>query len=206
MSIGQHQNLGIRIFFTKHITPAEIHMFLPKGIDTSPGRPNSGFIRIINQNQSGNVAAQHPNVFDRQRGTERSNRIFNTVLMEGQQIEITFDDVNAFRCAAFVFCQIQSIQRPTLAVNRRFRRIEIFGQRIIHHPPTKANNSLVYINNRECNTIPKTIIITPSALFGQNQSASFNFCKRYPAFGKKIDNIIPPRRRISETKAFNDFR
>ena len=48
----QHQDMGICIFFPKHILPSEIYMLLPEGVDTPLGGPNPGIIRIINQNHA----------------------------------------------------------------------------------------------------------------------------------------------------------
>ena len=157
--------MGVCFFFTEYIAPAEIHMLLPKGVDTAQCRSNPGFIGVINQDHARNVSAQHAHMIRRQCRSQSCNRIFNAVLVKHQQIKVSFNDIDRLSFPAFVLWKVKPIQRAAFVINRSFRGIKIFGQGIIHYPAPESDHCLININYGEYDTIPKTVIITASVLF-----------------------------------------
>jgi len=65
----------------------------------------------------------------------------------------------------------------TLVINRRFRRIQIFGQRIIEDSSAKTDNTPMDILDRKQESIPETVIV-PAPLPALDQSNLFRCSQR----------------------------
>ena len=107
----QHQNTGIDEFPRKNLDAAVC------GLD-------AGVIRIKNQNRTAclaDISPQHTDMMICQGCPQRADRISDAVLIQRDNIEITFNNINQFCGSAMCLGNIQAVQRMALTVNFGFR-------------------------------------------------------------------------------------
>ena len=69
--------------------------------------------------------------------------------MEGQQVEVAFNDKDHTGGPGFISGTVNAVKRAAFAIYRGFRRVKIFRQGVIQYATAEADNLPIHIKYRE---------------------------------------------------------
>jgi hypothetical protein len=104
-----------------------------------------------------------------QRCSQGCHRVLDTELMHGKQVKIAFNDVNRLCFPAFLTGPVKPIKGSALAVNRCFRAVQVFGQRIVHYTAAKSHRLILSVENGKDDPVAKPVVVSLTFFAGNNQ-------------------------------------
>ena len=75
-----------------------------------------------------------------ERRAEGGHGILHTELMAGERIEVTFNDDEVAELPTRLLRPVQTEEHVAFAVERRLGRVQILGQRVVHHPAAECDH------------------------------------------------------------------
>jgi hypothetical protein len=131
--------------------------------------------------------------------------MFQTVLLEGQQIKIPFGDDHTILLRGITLGHREAVENFSFMIDTRLWRIKILGLSFSNHPSTEPDDPLMEVKNRKEDPSSKSIIPT-FLLFRKDQT-------QFPCQFEgdllpleMLDQAIPTVGRISQPVFRNDFR
>jgi hypothetical protein len=144
--------------------------------------------------------------------------MFQTALVESQQIKITLGDHHTIFLCGIPFGHGEAVEDLSFMIDTRLWRIKILGVSFSNHPSTEPDDPLVKVKNREEDSSSKSIIPTrrvESPTFSRRRVAGFALRKdqtQLPCqfegnllLQEMADQIIPAVGRISQPVFRDDF-
>ena len=105
-----------------------------------------------------------------QGGSQGGYGILEAELVHGKQVKIPFNDIHRLSFPAFLTGPVHPVQGPALVVYRRFRTVQVFGQRIIHHAAAKSYCLVLTVENGKDDPVSKPIVVSLPFLAGNDQT------------------------------------
>ncbi len=139
-----------------------------------------------------------------QRGAQRCYGVPNAVLVAGDRIKVPFDNNEVSLLAAVVLCHVQSVQHVTLAVQRGFRGVQIFGQGVVHHPAAEGDHLAGHIADRENDPAAEPVVISFSLAPLDHQPGPFHLSWRIVALFQVLQQAVPFRPHVTERELLDD--
>jgi len=142
----------------------------------------------------------------RTRRSQRGHRIFDAMLMQHNDVHITFHHQHATLVANRRARLRQAIELAPFFKNRRLGRIQIFGLTLAHHATAKTNYLIALIDDRKHHPIAKAIIFALGFFFFDHQTR-FDQLRIPVVIRKDLFQRLPviPARGITETKTRGDL-
>ena len=134
-----------------------------------------GVVIVIAEHQLLGETGEKPGLLHRQRRAHGGHGVVKARLVQCHNIQVPLTENHIGTLG--LFCQVQSIQNPAFAVNRRLRGVHIFGFGFVQHPAAKSHHVAAGIHHRQHEPVPEFVI--EAAVFILNHQArlqQLRFC------------------------------
>ena len=158
VAFGQHEN-------------ARVEQPLLKDNHTALRCFYAGLVGIVNQDGPSALPdkpLQNAHVIGRQRRAEGGHRVGDGKLVHGQQIKIALDHVHGLGGAALPARPVQPVKGSAFMVYRRLGTVEVFGQRVVHHPAAEPDRLVLDVENGEHDPVAESVVVTVALFAGHD--------------------------------------
>ena len=197
----------IRILTGGQVKDPQLQLALKRELlhlaDRSIGRTNASAISIKIEHDALAVAdaTQLGDLLTAEGRTERGHRIGDSRSVEGNDIEIPFDNHGAVILSDGIGRLIKAKEVFPLLKQLRFWRVEIFRLAAIEAATAKTDDAPLTVVNGHDDAVPKTVIEPIASLTGHDQSSSFEQVRSQPLhLLQMLQQAIPLIRGITQFK------
>ena len=186
-TVGEGGNARVKAVVTKQFNRAE-------------GCPNTGWIRIKEENHTGDKPLDHGHMCLGQRGPQRGHNLTDAGLMRRNRIEIAFDDNQAAFARGRRPGAIESEQDTSFTVEERIRRVQVFRKTLVQDASPESHHVSLKIPNGEDYAAAETIIVPTAVttLHDETDIKQFLNGPSLPSHGTQ--HVFPSRKGIPESK------
>jgi hypothetical protein len=144
--------------------------------------------------------------------------MLQTVLLEGQQIKITFDDDHTILLRDITLGHREAVENLSFMIDTGLWRVKILGLSFSNHPSTESDDPLMEVENRKEDPASKSIVPTrrvqsptflrsrvPGFLFRKDQTQLPCQFKGNLLLPEMLDQTVPAVGRVSQPVLCNDL-